>query len=404
MISYIIPTHDRPDDLALTLANLGKIDHAPARELLGGAEVIVIDNASRFPATAPPVLPNGLPVRLIYRPANEGAAARNAGAHSASGPGARRDHWLVMLDDDSAPLDGGHFLALAQAPADVAAIGADIFLTPPAHDGNERATRRESGGLPEVIIGCGAAIRRSAFLEAGGYDASFNYYAEEYDLCAKLLLAGHRVAWDASFRVHHRKVSAGRDMNAILQRLVRNNSWVEARYAPHDLRDDALAHVTQRYAAIADRENAREGYERGAEELRRTLTDQPRREMPRSMYERFTGLAHARAHLRAVAQDIGPARVHLIEPAGGGKHAALVAQAARDAGLTIVGTSMLDSALAARLPALAHACDALLVATLSPGPMLDTASALRRGSAARVLTPWSVPGLLTRPVPMHAAA
>jgi hypothetical protein len=122
------------------------------------------------------------------------------------------------------------------------------------------------------------------------------------------------------------------------------------------------------------------------------------------MYERFTGLAHARAHLRDIAQEMGPVRVQLVEPSGGGKHAGLVAQAAREAGLTIVGASTLNGMHESGLPSLTPACDALLVATLSPGPMLDTASALRRQTSARVLTPWSVSGQRAQPRSMHAAA
>src|SRR5436190_4576510 len=144
MITYLLPTRDRPDTLQTTLQKLGDLS-AAAHEPIGGAEVIVVDNASSPAASLPTALDNGFKLTGVRRKRNEGAAARNIGAHLARG------EWIVMLDDDSYPLDSQHVEVLRSAPSDVAAIGADIFLP---------SCLREAGGLPEVIIGCGAAIRR----------------------------------------------------------------------------------------------------------------------------------------------------------------------------------------------------------------------------------------------------
>src|SRR5712671_7093609 len=135
MLTYILPTRDRPERLALTLAALGSLRGHPENAV----EAIVIDNASKFPPTPPPALANGIPVRTLYRTTNEGAASRNAAAQAAD----PRSDWLVMLDDDSYPVDTGFIRRLAKAPADVAAVSADIYLPGLA--------RRESGGLPEVF-------------------------------------------------------------------------------------------------------------------------------------------------------------------------------------------------------------------------------------------------------------
>src|SRR5688572_407217 len=154
MISYVLPTRDRPEVLARTLAALGAL---AGHEAAGGAEVIVVDNASREPATGPARLANGLPVRVIRREVNEGAASRNVGAAESS----PRSEWVVMLDDDSHPIDTGFIHRLRTAGPEVGAVSADIVLP---HTG-----RRESGGLPEVFIGCGVAVRRGLFLSLGGY-------------------------------------------------------------------------------------------------------------------------------------------------------------------------------------------------------------------------------------------
>ncbi len=351
MISYVLPTRDRTEVLARTLASLGGLEHPG-----GDAEVLVIDNASVPPAAAPPRLANGLPVAMLRLEENRAAAARNLGAQEARG------EWLVMLDDDSCPLDAGFVEALLDAPPDVAAIGARITLP----DG-----RHEAGGLPEVFTGCGVAIRRRAFLDAGGYDPTFHFYAEEYDLAARLLLAGHRVVHDGRFRVRHDKVASGRDMDRIVGLLVRNNGWVVERYAPDADRLSQLTETIVRYGAIAQREGAEAGYWRGLSELLLTLDDQPRRPMPRELFDRFTGLAAARSGLGRALPRLAGGRVCLVER---GKGDWAVLQALDELGVEVVADD--------------GEADVLVLGTLSPGSLTD-AGARRRGEGRPVVAPWA---------------
>jgi len=368
VISYIIPTHDRPEQLALTLSVMGRLS-AAGHERFGGGEIVVVDNASRFVPVLPKRLANGLPVHLILRGKNDGAAARNVAARHASG------EWLVMLDDDSHPMDTALLDVLAGVPGDVGAVGAEIFLPSGA---------RESGGLPEVFVGCGVAIRRGVFLDphlgagaagcrvfnGAGYDPAFNYYAEEYDLSARMILGGWRVAHSRGFRVLHHKAAQGRDMNSILRRLVRNNAWVEQRYAPESERRGAIQRLVSRYRTIAEKESALHGYRLGLGDLDDTLESQPRAEMTREQYDRFTGLAAARATLGRELRVRGVTRVAVVEP---GKNHWVVGQVLSELGVEVVEDH-------------GHA-QAVLVGTLSPGPMLDAAERWGRGSLP-VLTAW----------------
>jgi GT2 family glycosyltransferase len=354
MISYLLPTRNRPERLETTLGALAELSGA-RHEAHGGAEIVVVDDASDAPARLPDRA-GDLPVRLIRLDEPRGAAARNDAVRVARGD------WIVMLDDDSWPLDHGHLDAIAGAVSDVAAIGAEIILG---------EGRREDGGLPEVFVGCGAAVRRSAFLDAGGYDPAFHYYAEEYDLCAKLLLAGWRIVHDWRFRVRHEKVAEGRDMNLILRRLVRNNGWVMQRYAPDAEHTAALEEVVRRYGRIAEREGARYGYQQGLDELMSTLDEQPRTPMSAALWERFTGRAHARHALsrESMAPD---ARVAVVDE---GKNAGEVRSALADLGCA----DIVDERFA----------EVLVVGTLSPGPMVDAWQRRCAAGAGRpVLTPW----------------
>ncbi|MEN0019811.1 MAG: glycosyltransferase [Planctomycetota bacterium] len=353
-VAFVLPTRNRPGQLATTLERIAAVGAGPSWR------AIVVDNASSPPAHAPKYLRDR--VEVVRLNGNRGTAARNIGVRRA-GPGAA---WIVMLDDDSWPIDAGFLAALRDMPDDVGAVMADVWLEPDA-DGNPR---RESGGLPEVFVGCGVAIRREAYLALGGYDASFGYYAEEYDLAAKLLMAGWRTVFDDRFRVRHAKVEAGRDMNAILGRLVRNNGWVIQRYAPDAQLAERLAENERRYREIAEREDALAGYEAGLAELGATIASQLRTPMSEPQWDRFTGVAAARVALGRAAEAAPMRTAAVVER---GKNAWAVERA-----LAEVGVAMVDEPAAA---------DAVVIGTMSPGPMLD-AAARWRGRHERVIVPW----------------
>ncbi len=382
MISYVLPTRNRPECLARTLAALGSL---PPHD----AEVIVLDNASSIPVPVPSTLANGLVARCIRRASNEGAAARNTGA-AASDPAST---WIVMLDDDSHPMDIRFLDALQEQPRDVAAVCAEIFLAPC----DSGRIVRESGGLPEVPIGCGVAYRRDAYLAAAvpglqhvhGYDPRFGFYAEEYDLAARLMLAGGRISLDRRFAVLHEKTPAGRSMDTILRRLVRNNAWVMRRYAPDAACATEVRRTIARYARIAWKERASLGYAAGLVQTLATLATQPRLAMGATTWDRFTGKSACR---RALLRAWGDRRFASAMIAAPGKNEHVVRETLAEMGVSIVDHD--DRA------------EAIVIGTLSPGPALDALELLK--DDARVIAPWAMsPGHaepLTRESPGDAAA
>ncbi len=355
MISYVLPTRNRATLLQRTLGRLGELD-AEAHERIGGAEIIVVDNASIPPVCVPPALHNGFDIRLISLETNLAAAARNLAAEQADGD------WIVMLDDDSYPIDSLLIDVLIETNDDVAVIGADIRLP----DG-----RREAGGLPEVFVGCGAAIRRDAFRQVRGYDPAFHYYVEEYDLSAKLILAGYRIVHDYRFRVVHEKADDGRDMNVILQRLVRNNGWVAQRYAPDEKLMSLQRDMLDRYSRIAVKERAVTGYIQGLADLFSTIDKQPRSPMPGDLFDRFTGADAVRRDLSTAPAIVAGARVAIVDE---GKGAQIVRNALAEFGAELVECP--------------EAADCVVIGSLSPGPMLDSFER-RVLSGVEVVMPWS---------------
>lgn len=359
MISYVMPTKDRPECLARTLRAIGSLPgHGPRGER---AEVLIVDNDSRVPPDVPERLPNGVRVRVIRRTTNDGAASRNAGVQAAD----PESDWIVMLDDDSNPVDTGFIHRLTLAPDDVAAVSADIFLP--------GLGERERGGLPSVWVGCGVAIRRDVYIALGGYDPGFDYYVEEYDLAARMIHAGYRVEFDRWFRVEHHKSAVNRDMDRICARLVRNNGWVAQRYAPEHLRREELREIRSRYRTIALKERAIAGYRRGLLELRSTIRAQPRFPMTAGEWDIFTGLSQAREALHAAMHQVPFESAAIVEP---GKNAGVVRRVLAELGVHEAHPD--------------HA-DALVIGTMSPGPMLDALERLRAGlPERRVIAPWLV--------------
>lgn len=364
MISYVLPTRNRAECLARTLGALGSLP-------IHDAEVIVVDNAGSPGASAASTLANGLPARVIRRTTNEGAAGRNAGAAASDSA----SDWIVMLDDDSHPMDVRFIEALREQPTDVVSVCAEIVL--PAR-GPGRAMR-ESGGLPEVPIGCGVAYRREAYLSAMvpgmcdvcGYDPRFGFYAEEYDLAARLMLAGGRIVLDRRFAVMHEKTPAGRSMDTILRRLVRNNTWVMQRYAPRAARSAEVRRTIARYARIAWKERATLGYAAGCIEILGTLTNQPHIEMAAATWDRFTGKCACRRALLRAWSERRFATAAIVAP---GKNEHVVRETLAEMGVGIVDRE--DRA------------DALVIGTLSPGPALDAYELLQ--DDARVIAPWAM--------------
>ncbi|MBX3386735.1 MAG: hypothetical protein KF768_09205, partial [Phycisphaeraceae bacterium] len=285
--------------------------------------------------------------------------------------------WVVMLDDDSWPeaewaeVGGGARFGLLEAlarwdgDATVGAVAGEILLA---------SGGREAGGLPEVVIGCGCAVRRDAFVSLGGYDAAFGYYAEEYDLCARLIASGLRTVTDRRARFTHAKVSAGRDMDVILARLVRNNGWVMQRHAPASARTAQVRAVVERYGRIARKEGAERGWREGRNELMRTLRGQRRTPLDARGWDRFIGKAAARRGLLAAWAERPFGRARLVRE---GKGAEVVR-----ALLEEMGVRVLEGASGG-----AH--EALVIGTLSPGPMWDGVEAERAADPReRVVAPW----------------
>lgn len=210
-------------------------------------EILVLDNGSSD-GTADWLRKTWPKVRLIASPVNLGfCAGNNRLAAEASDADA-----LALLNNDTRPEPGWLAAlvdALRSAPPDVAAVSGkivdwegerlDFGRGVMTFDGHAfqldfrrplgRARVPQAG--EELLFACGGnlLIRRSSFLEAGGFDESYFAYLEDVDLGWRLWSGGERVLFAPDAVVRHRS-SATSDLLGLFNRgfLFERNAFLTA--------------------------------------------------------------------------------------------------------------------------------------------------------------------------------
>jgi hypothetical protein len=218
-LALCVICHERPDELRTALASAPGFD-----------EVVVLDMASD-----PPLVPEPGTTWLREETNTGVAAGRNRQAAAATAD------VLVFLDDDAA--------FISPAPAD--AVRA-CFAGHPGVVGLAFRIVRADGrtvkgeypfrGHPAAVdtarpcayfLGGAAAVRRDAFLAAGGFDDRYLYSTEELDLAFALARAGGSFFYEPAVVVEHRPSARGRSLNPEVPALrLRNRLLLVRRYLP----------------------------------------------------------------------------------------------------------------------------------------------------------------------------
>ncbi len=170
-------------------------------QALGGdaIDLVVIGNGADVPA-----LPAG--VQAIRLPENVGVAqGRNIGVGACTG------EVVLFLDDDGWYPDPGlgeHVARRFEADPGLAVLSfrvADPDGGPGArwHVPRLRVGDPERSSVVTTFSGGACAIRRSAFLAAGGLPEAFFFAHEETDLAWRLIGLGYRLEYDAAARMCH---------------------------------------------------------------------------------------------------------------------------------------------------------------------------------------------------------
>lgn len=199
-VSVVVPAHRADEGLRACLASIAAFSPPP------GEVIVVVDGEA--PACA--ALAAGIGARTIATAGGAGpAVARNLGAREATGavvffldadvvvPRDLVGRVAAILSED--PGLDGVFGSYDEAPAapDVVSVFRNLLHHHVHQTGAAKAFSFWSG--------CGA-LRRSAFLESGGFDESYRRPSvEDIELGSRLVRAGGRIRLDRSLQVKHLK-------------------------------------------------------------------------------------------------------------------------------------------------------------------------------------------------------
>ena len=217
--SVVVITRDRRAEVLQSLARLLALPEGPP--------VVLVDNDSSD-GTAEAVEQQYPTVDVVRLERNLGAAGRTIGARRVRTP------YVAFSDDDSWWADGA--LARAAAVLDraprLAVLAARVLVGPDEREDPVCVAMRNSplGDVPGVgprvlgFVACGAVVRRSAYLEVGGFHPRFGVGGEETLLAADLAERGWDCAYVGDVVAHHHP-SEVRDLRARRAREVRNALW-----------------------------------------------------------------------------------------------------------------------------------------------------------------------------------
>jgi GT2 family glycosyltransferase len=219
-VAVVIITRDRTDELLHTLARLHELDERP--------QIVVVDQGARH-ETVEAVRGRFPAVRIVALAEDIGAAGRNVGARAVDAP------YVAFCDDDSWWARGAlaRAAALLDAHPRVALVAARVLLgddqvLDPACAAMSRSPLAGASGLPgrRVLgfVACGAIVRRTAFLQAGGFHRQLGIGGEEQLLAVDLATRG----WDLVYRddiVAHHHPSPIRNRRRRDELHVRNQLW-----------------------------------------------------------------------------------------------------------------------------------------------------------------------------------
>jgi len=223
-VAVAIITRNRREQLLATLVRLRALPERP--------QLLVVDNASSD-GTADAVRARHPDVDVLALEENRGAAARNAAVRALATP------CVAFADDDSWWEPGALTRAagLLAAHRQLGLLAARVLVGPqrrldPTCTAMAASPLADAGGsaVPGVpvlgFVACGAVVRRTAFLQVGGFDARYGIGGEERLLAGDLVAADWLVRYDERLVVRHwpPPASPGRRAERIAD-VVRNDVW-----------------------------------------------------------------------------------------------------------------------------------------------------------------------------------
>lgn len=199
-VAVVIPTRDRWDVLARTLAALG------AQTVSGFETVVVVDGHDQRPPAG------GLGSTVVVKEQGGPGSARNAGVRATRCP------IVVLLGDDMVPVPGlvaAHLALHNEHPQEEVAVLGHADWHPEVAQGRVARWLDRSDSQfdyrsitgPEAGFGrfysCNVSLKRRFLLAVGGFDEAFSYCYEDLDLGYRLGQKGMRLLYQPAARTEH---------------------------------------------------------------------------------------------------------------------------------------------------------------------------------------------------------
>jgi GT2 family glycosyltransferase len=217
-ITVGVTTRNRPAALRKCLESLTLLG-----DLVG--EVIVVDDSSDEPLdSVVRQLPASVSakLRIVRQEGSEGyIVARNTIAKLAS------HDFMLLMDDDAYVIDAETIRRAIELMHRDSRVGA-VACAQAEADGSPWPAAMQPSPVSytcyvPAFIGFAHVLRRSVFLELGGYQELFHFYGEEKDYCLRLLDAGYSVVYVPAARVAHVPDPSGRSPSRYLRYVIKND-------------------------------------------------------------------------------------------------------------------------------------------------------------------------------------
>lgn len=220
-VTVVVATRDRREQAMETVDRLRALPERPP--------IVLVDDGSTD-GTADAVQESFPDVTVVRLGRGRGvAAARNLGVTAASTP------YVAFSDDDSWWAAGALSIlegAFSRHPTLALICGRILVGEEERLDAtcvSMRDSPLPSDGLPGPrilgFVACGAAVRRAAFIDAGGFPEPYGIGGEEYPLALSMAGAGWDLAYVEEATAYHRPEDAGRSPDGRVRNMTRNDLW-----------------------------------------------------------------------------------------------------------------------------------------------------------------------------------
>lgn len=222
LVSVVILTWNRKDDLLETIAELKESTYAPI-------EIVVVDNGSND-GTQEEINGKFPQVNFIRLEKNVGIAGYNIGMKKARG------EYVVLLDSDSFPDKKAieRMVSLFESDKNIGAVAFDVHNSQLTTNNLQLTTQFDLRKGRDVYgyNGAGVGIRKECLERAGYLFEPYFLYFNEQDHAFRILQSGYKIKFHPEIIAYHKSSMTSRVSRSAPYFYTRNLLWLIWRFYP----------------------------------------------------------------------------------------------------------------------------------------------------------------------------